>query len=163
MHLRYIKILMAFVAAAMCLVYVFQNFANLPAAHASLLYVMSGADHAAYPNTFGFHTDNTLIAWFAVAVICSFELLAGLSLLYGSFRMWGARSLDSMEFVISRKWAEIGAGFGILVWFGFFGVIGSAFFQMWQTQIGANSMNGAFQMFASCVLTLLVLNLPDRG
>lgn len=163
MHLRYIKILTATIAAFMCLFYVLQNLANLPAAHASLLYVMSGADHAAYPSTFAFHTASGGLAWLAVAIVCGFEILAGFALLFGAVQMWRARAADSATFVASRKWAEIGTGLGILVWFGLFGVIGSAFFQMWQTEIGANSMNGAFQLFASCALTLLILNLRDTS
>ena len=49
----------------------------------------------------------------------------------------------------------------MLVWFGLFGVIGSAFFQMWQTQVGTGSMNGAFQYFMYCAVTLVFLNQPE--
>ena len=102
MHIRYIKILTAFIASFMCLVYVAQNFANLPAAHASLLYVLSGADHVAYPSTFAFHSDSAALAWLAVAIICSLELLAGLALLFGTVQMWSARSADAAAFAASR-------------------------------------------------------------
>jgi predicted small integral membrane protein len=39
--------------------------------------------------------------------------------------------------------------------------VGSAFFQMWQTAVGTGSMDGAFQLFVSCTLTLLVISQPD--
>jgi hypothetical protein len=34
---------------------------------------------------------------------------------------------------------------------------------MWQTAAGTGSMNGAFQYFVSCAITLLFLNQPDQG
>ena len=76
--------------------------------------------------------------------------------------MWRARHAQAEDFRAAQKLAEIGAGVGVLVWFGLFGVIGSAFFQMWQTQVGTGSMNGAFQFFVSCALTLLFLNQRDN-
>jgi len=51
-----------------------------------------------------------------------------------------------------------GAGVGVFVWLGLFGVGGGAFFQMRQNEIGAGSMNGAFQFFVTCALTILFLN-----
>jgi hypothetical protein len=33
---------------------------------------------------------------------------------------------------------------------------------MWQTAAGTGSMNGAFQYFVSCAITLLFLNQPDQ-
>jgi predicted small integral membrane protein len=76
--------------------------------------------------------------------------------------MWQARNADRATFSASKKWAQIGSGVGVFVWFGLFGVIGAALFQMWQTTVGAGSMNGAFQYFFYCAITLLFLNQPDE-
>lgn len=141
----------------MVLVYVLQNLVNIDAAHQAIIYVMSGADQTVYQNTFAFYSDNALLAWMALIVICTCELTAGGLLLKGALDMWKSRSGTGSEFSASMKLAQIGAGIGVFVWLGLFGVIGAALFQMWQTQIGDTSMNGAFQYFVTCAITLIFL------
>ena len=162
MHIRYLKILFVVICALMALIYVGQNFANPGAAHQSMMYVMSGADHQAYPDSFGPKFTNPALGWIAIVIVFSLEVATGLLLARGAWDMWRARSLEAEGFRESLKWAQIGCGVGVLVWFGLFGVIGAAFFQMWQTAIGDGSMRGAFQLFMSCAVTLLFLNQPDR-
>ena len=53
MHLRYLKIMFATLTSLMALIYVTQNMVNADAAHQAIIYVMSGADHAVYTNSFG--------------------------------------------------------------------------------------------------------------
>jgi len=161
MHIRYLKIMFAAITSLMALFYVTQNMVNMQAAHAAIMYVMAGADHVVYANSFGPKFTQPLLGWVVVVIIFSLEYLAGLLLAKGTWDMWRSRKLDAAAFKASKKWAQIGSGVGVLVWFGFFGVIGAAFFQMWQTEIGAGSMNGSFQYFVSCAITLLFLNQPD--
>lgn len=161
-HIRYLKIMFAVIAAIMCLAYAMQNLANTNAAHQAIMYVISGADHKIYTETFAFYFTSPTIGWVAVILIFGFEIMAGFLLLKGAYEMWKARNSDANTFKTSKKWAEIGAGIGVLVWFGFFGVIGAGFFQMWQTQAGVSSLAGAFQYFASCAFTLLYLNQDDK-
>ena len=156
-----LKIMFALIAAMMCLIYVLQNLANLNAVHQYIMYVMGGADHVAYKETFAFHITNPTIGWLAVIIILALEFAAGVLLLKGAYDMCKARNSDAETFKSSKKLAEIGAGVGVLVWFGFFGVVGAAFFQMWQTPMGDGSMSGAFQLFVSCAVTLLFLNQED--
>ncbi|WP_169303005.1 DUF2165 family protein [Thalassotalea mangrovi] len=158
-HIRLLKIMFALICGFMALFYVLQNIANLDAAHQALIYVLSGADHQAYPNTLFFKTADPLFAWLAVGIIFTLEFATAILLLKGSWDMFVARGGNT--FNQAKKWAQIGAGLGVLVWFGLFGVIGSAFFQMWQTEIGTNSMNGAFQFFVSCAITLFWISQPD--
>ncbi len=162
MHIRYLKIMIALISSMMCLIYVLQNLANINAVHQYFMYVMSGADHVAYKETFAFYITSPTIGWLAAILICTLEFAAGILLLKGSYDMWQARNSDAANFNTAKKWAEIGAGVGILVWFGFFGVAGAAFFQMWQTQMGDGSMSGAFQLFVSCAVALLFLNQADK-
>jgi predicted small integral membrane protein len=162
MHIRHLKIMFVLVTSLMALVYVTQNVANADAAHQSIMYVMSGADHEAYPDSFGPTFSNPMFGWVAVAIIFSLEYATGLVLMKGAWDMWQARSVDAVAFRESMKWAQIGCGFGVFVWFGLFGVIGAAFFQMWQTAIGDASMDGAFQLFISCAITLLFLNQSEH-
>ena len=49
----------------------------------------------------------------------------------------------------------------MVVWFGLFGVIGGAYFQMWQTEIGALSLEGAFQYAGMSGIVLLFVNMAD--
>jgi len=161
MHIRYLKIMVAVIAGLMALFYVLQNFANIDQAHGALMYVMSGVDHTVYPATIAFKSASPEMAWAALALVFTGELLAGLLLFKGAIDMWGKRSATPDAFQSAKKWAEIGAGIGILVWFGFFGVIGAAFFQMWQTATGTASMNGAFQYFISCAFALMFIHQKD--
>ena len=161
MYMRNIKIMFAVITSLMALIYVTQNVVNTSAAYQAIMYVMSGADHEVYPNSFGLKLSHPILGWIAITVIYLLEYAAGLLLAKGAWDMWRARGQDPGIFNASKKWAQIGAATGVLVWFGLFGVIGAAFFQMWQTEVGAGSMNGAFQYFVSCTLTLLVISLPD--
>lgn len=162
MHIRYLKIMFATITSLMALIYVTQNMFNADAAHQAIIYVMSGADHTVYPNSFGPKLSNPVLGWIVVTVIFSLEYAAGLLLAKGTWDMWQARNADPATFRDSKKWAQIGSGVGVFVWFGLFGVVGAAFFQMWQTAVGEGSMNGAFQYFVSCAITLLFLNQPDE-
>lgn len=161
MHIRYLKIMFAALASLMALTYVTQNMVNMEAAHQAILYVTSGADHTVYANSFGPKFSSPLLGWVVVIIIFSLEYAAGLLLARGAWDMWRARKADVSTFSAAKKWAQIGAGVGVLVWFGLFGVVGAAFFQMWQTAIGAASMDDAFQFFVSCALTLIFLGQPE--
>ena len=162
MHIRYLKIMFATLTSLMALIYVTQNMVNADAAHQAIVYVMSGADHTVYANSFGPKFSHPVLAWIVVVVIFCLEYATGLLIAKGAWDMWHARNADPAVFTDSKKWAQIGSGVGVFVWFGLFGVIGAAFFQMWQTTVGTGSMNGAFQYFVSCAITLLFLNQPDQ-
>jgi predicted small integral membrane protein len=162
MHIRYLKIMFATITSLMALIYVTQNMVNADAAHEAIIYVMSGADHTVYANSFGPKFSHPVLGWIVVVTIFGLEYAAGLLIARGAWDMWRARNADPAVFSDSKKWAQIGSGVGVFVWFGLFGVVGAAFFQMWQTAVGTGSMNGAFQYFVSCAITLLFLNQPDQ-
>lgn len=162
MHIRYLKIMFATITSLMALIYVTQNMVNADAAHQAIIYVMSGADHTVYVNSFGPRFSHPVLGWIIIVIIFGLEYATGLLIAKGAWDMWRARKAEPAVFADSRKWAQIGSGVGVFVWFGLFGVIGAAYFQMWQTTAGAGSMNGAFQYFVSCAITLLFLNQPDH-
>ncbi len=162
MHVRYLKIMFATITSLMALTYVTQNMVNAEAAQQAIIYVMSGADHTVYAKSFGPKFSHPALGWIVVVIIFSLEYAAGLLIAKGAWDMWQARHANFQTFAASKKWAQIGCGVGVLVWFGLFGVIGAAFFQMWQTTVGTGSMNGAFQYFVSCAITLLFINQPDQ-
>ena len=67
MHLRYLKVMFATLTSLMALVYVTQNMFNADAAHQAIIYVMSGADHAVYADSFGPKFTNPTLGWLVVA------------------------------------------------------------------------------------------------
>ena len=44
---------------------------------------------------------------------------------------------------------------------GFFGAIGGTYFQMWQTELGAMSLDGAFQYFVTCGFVLVFVSMAE--
>ena len=143
------------------LFYALQNIANISAAHASLVYVMSGADHEAYPATMFFKTDNPGLAWAALIVIVAGQFAAAFFGIKGGWDLFRARMASNEQFNKAKRAGIIAAGFAQLVWFGLFMAFGAAFFQMWQTQIGANSMNGAFMYAIASVVSILFVCMTD--
>jgi len=162
MNIRYLKVIFVVIIALLCLVYAGQNVANLGAAYQSFLYVMSGADHTVYPSSFGPLITSPVLVWLALIVVVGCEFLAGLLAAKGAFDMWSARNASAESFNKAKKFAFLGTAMGIVVWLGFFGVIGSAYFQMWQTQIGDSSMRGAFQFSVYCSIVFIMLNMADE-
>ncbi|WAT18646.1 DUF2165 family protein [Aurantiacibacter sp. MUD11] len=145
------------------LIYALQNVANIEAAHGSLVYVMSGADNTAYPDTLFFTSDNPALAWVALAIVLAGEFATAFFGLKGGWELFAARKGDTDDFHAAKRTAAIAAGFALLTWFGLFMTIGSAFFQMWQTQVGDGSLKGAFMFaMASVVTVLFVYHTPDN-
>lgn len=159
--IRTLKCVFVVLLALMCLFYALQNIANIDACYGAIAYVLSMQDHTAYPNSIIPSITNGSIVWIAVVVIIATELLAGIVLAKGAFDLWLARHADAATFNSAKRFAFVGAGIGIIVWFGYFGVFGGSLMQMWQTQTGAMSLNGAFQYFASCVFVWLLLASRD--
>ncbi len=69
--------------------------------------------------------------------------------------------MPASDFNRAKTYALVGCGMGIVVWLGFFAVLGGALSQMWQTEIGGASMEDAFQFFAACALIFLIVNSTD--
>lgn len=161
MTIRHFKCLFVLLLALMCLVYAFQNIANIDACYQAIAYVLSMQEHTVYPDSIMPTIEASFLVWLVVILIITTEILAGLVLLKGAWDLWSARLADAMTFNRAKKYTLIGASIGIIVWFGYFAVFGGALMQMWQTQAGAMSLNGAFQYFASCVFIWLIVNSSD--
>ena len=162
MGIRQLKILLVGFISLLCLAYAGQNIANLDAAYGSFAYVMSNADHAVYGSSFIPAITSPALLWIALILVVGCEFLAGILAAKGAFSMWSARNAPAAEFTESKKYALLGCGLGIVVWLGFFGVIGGAFFQMWQTAVGSASLTGAFQYSISCAAVFIIVNMTDN-
>jgi predicted small integral membrane protein len=162
MNVRLLKTVFVSIIALLCLVYAIQNVVNLDAAYASFAYVMSNADHVAYPKSFMPAISSPALLWVALILVVACEFLAGILAAKGAFSMFSTRNATAEEFQKAKRHALMGCALGIIVWLGFFGVFGGAFFQMWQTEIGKASMDGAFQFFLSCAVVFIIVSLTDE-
>ena len=157
MNNRILKVILVAFVSLGALFWVIQNFANLEAAYQSVAYVTSNVEHEAYPNTFGFSFDSPILVWIALAVILAGELATGLVAAKGAYDMFSHRKASAAEFRAAKRFASWGCGMAVIVWFGVFGVIGGAFFQMWQTAIGHGSFaDGLLYAVANGVILVFV-------
>lgn len=157
---RYMKIGLAIFVALFCLFYATQNVVNLDAAYYVVNYVLSMEGHEYYPEHFGPPLGGVLV-WAALWVIILLEYAAGVLAGKGAWDLWSARNSPAAEFNACKKWIMAAAGMALVVWFGLFTAIGGAYFQMWQTQTGAQSLAGAFQFVGSIALVALYINIRD--
>ena len=143
------------------LFYAVQNIANLEAAHGALVYVLSGADHEVYPTTFFFRLYDPAFGWVALALVLIGELAVAFFGIKGGLDLFRARAGTKEEFQSAKRNGILAAGIALLVWFGFFMSFGAAFFQMWQTQVGTGSMEGAFMYAMASAVTMLFVSLTE--
>lgn len=162
MSIRFLKIILVLLIALQALVYATQNMVNLDAAYASVAYVISNQDHVVYPRSFAPDITSPALTWAAVVIIIALEYVTGIFAAKGTLDLWSARSSSAEEFNSAKTNALLGAGLTIVVWFGLFGVIANGVFQMWQTEIGANSSSDAFKFLVNGGLVLIFVNMPDR-
>lgn len=161
MEHRYLKIALTLSVALLALFYVAHNFANWDAARGAIGYVLGQADHVAYPTDLAPRIAGGPGVTIVLLVICAGEAAAGLTALAGAIRLWQARRADAAAFAAAKRLAVIGAGLAVLVWFLLFAAFGGALYQMWQTEVGAKSLEGAFQFAGLSFLTLIYLSLPE--
>ena len=160
MEHRYLKIALTLSVGLLALFYVLHNLVNWDAATGAVGYVLSQQGHQAYPDSVVPAITSTTVHAIVTGIICAGELTAAVLALMGALRMLGARTADPVGFAAAKRLAVIGAGLAALVWFLLFAVFGGALYQMWQTEVGAASLEGAWQFSGLSFLTLIYLTLP---
>jgi len=161
MTIRLLKIILVmFVGLQGCL-YVAGNLANWDSGLSAVGYVLGMEGHEVYGNHIFPPITNPVLVTIAFLSIISGEFLVGALSLTGAWHLWRERRSDAESFNSAQKFAILGAGMAMVVWFGGFVVIGGALFQMWQTQVGTGSFEGAFIYGATSALVLLFVNSPD--
>lgn len=153
---RYLKTVFVAALGAMALLYVIHNIMNIGAAYGAVGYVLGLENNAVFtanllPAISG--PAVTALAW----LIFLLEIATGLVCLLGAWKLWQARSSDAAGFEAAKGTAKLGAGLAVIVWFGFFGVLGGAGYQMWQSEIGAGSLADSFKFSVWALLVLLYL------
>ncbi|MCJ8190351.1 DUF2165 domain-containing protein [Sphingomicrobium aestuariivivum] len=157
MTIRFVKLLLVIGAGLQALLYALQNIVNYEAGHAAVGYVLSRADHGVYPDSIVPMVTSDGLVTLAYVTIIAFELLGGLMVLAGAVRM--AQSVGGTKRAFSAsKWLAL-SGLGLLVftWLGLFMAIGGAGFQMWQTEVGSGSLEGAFYYAAISGLVMALV------
>ena len=162
MPIRYLKIVLVAFGALLCLLYATHNVVNAQAAHGFVAAVLGQADHVAYPDSIVPVITAPGVIWAALGFICLLEFTAGIVAAKGAWDRWAGRRADAAGFNAAKTWAVMGLGLGVVVWFGLFTTLGGAGFQMWQTQLGAASLGGAFQYTLQLGLVLLFVNMYDN-
>ena len=161
MEHRYLKIALTLSVALLALFYVAHNLANWEAARGAVGYVLGQQDHGVYPNSLAPAVSNPLLVTAVTLVICAGEAMAAALALLGAVRLWSARKADAARFNAAKRFAVLGSGVAVLVWFLLFAVFGGALYQMWQTEAGALSLDGAWQFSGLSFLTLIYLSIPE--
>ena len=72
-----------------------------------------------------------------------------------------ARSADAAQFHNAKSLAIMGGAVGMIVWYGFFIVLGEVYFNMWQSEIGLGSVNGAFRYGTVCAVLMFFISMRD--
>lgn len=153
--LRILKVLLVLFIGVHALIYALQNLANLEQAHAALGYVLSNEGHEVYPNSIFFAVTNSMLHWCALWLVILGEFAIGYFGIKGAWDMFAVRSESPERFHAAKSNGVIAASLALLVWFGFFMTFGAALFQMWQTELGAGSMEGAFMYSMASAITMM--------
>ncbi len=162
MAIRLLKIVFVAFISLLCLFYAAQNVANLDACYQAFAYVLGAVDHQVYPDSIIPALQSPVVIWLVLVLVVALEFVAGLVAAKGVWDLWGARKAPAADFNRAKTYALVGCGLGVVVWLGFFTVFGGALFQMWQTEIGGGSLEGAFQLFVACGLVFLIVNSTDE-
>ena len=161
MSIRILKVVLVVCVGAQALFYALQNVVNLDAAYGAVAYVLSMADHAVYSNHFAPPVIRAPLVWLALVAVIAGETLAGVLCGYGAITMWRMRRASAGVFLGASQTAVLGCGVAVVVWLGLFMAVGGAWFQMWQTEGGGNSLEGAFMYALSSAVVMIFVNQPE--
>lgn len=162
MAIRYLKIVLVIFVGLQGLLYVAGNIANWGAATGTVGYVLGQQGTEIYTTAIFPPITHPALVTMALLLILLGELSVGLVSLKGAWDLWRARRQPREAFNASKTFAVLGPGLAMVVWFGGFIVIGGALFQMWQSEVGESSFEGAFVYAITSGLVMLFVNTPDE-
>ncbi|MBT4520096.1 MAG: DUF2165 domain-containing protein [Halieaceae bacterium] len=163
MLIRLMKILLVLCVSLNGLFYAVNNLVNWDAGVGAVGAILSMAGHAVYAEAFAPPITSPLLHTLSYLVIIGSEFAVAILAGKGALDLWTARSAPAPAFDEAKVWALLGCGMAILVWFGLFHVLGGAWFQMWQTDLGQASLKDAFSFAALSGIVLLYLNQPETS
>ena len=133
------------------------NLVNLESAFGFVSFVIAGNEQPYY-KIIGPLVTAGWLTWIALFVIMALELAIGVLGLFGAFQMIQKRGGTPDEFNDSKAPAVLAGITGMLLWYGFFIVIGEGYFQMWQTELGLGSVAGAFRYGTVCAILMFFIS-----
>jgi predicted small integral membrane protein len=158
--MRHLKIIAALFIGLMGLLAFLNNLFNIMSAQSFVAAVISAPEQPYY-KIIGPVFSAGWQGWLGLGVIMAGELTAGVLGFVGAAKLFGARSAVSTEFQNAKMLAIAGGAIGMFVWYGFFIVLGEAYFNMWQTEIGLGSVNGAFRYGTVCAVLMFFISMRD--
>jgi predicted small integral membrane protein len=159
--LRILKIAAALFIGVIGLLFGLDNLFNLEAAYDAVSLIVSGAEQPYY-RILGPTVGPGWPTWVALFTIITGELTTGLLGFSGMWRMIRARPASAEEFREAKNLAILGGAVGMLVWYGFFVVIGESYFHMWQSELGLGSVEGAFRYGTVCAVLMFFIASRDE-
>lgn len=158
--MRYLKIVAALFIGLIGLLAFVNNLFNIASAQSFVSAVISAPEQPYY-KIIGPVFSASWQGWLGLAVIMAGELAVGVLGFIGATRLFRQRAADSAEFQNAKALAIAGGAIGMLVWYGGFIVLGEMYFNMWQTEIGLGSVNGAFRYGTVCAVLMFFISLGN--
>lgn len=154
--MRYFKIVAALIIGLIGALAFLDNLFNINSAQSFVSAVISAPEQPYY-KVFGPTFGSTWQGWLGLLVIMAGELAAGVFGFIGAFNLFKNKTADTAEFEKAKVLAICGGAIGVFVWYGFFIVVGEMYFNMWQTDIGLGSVNGAFRYGTVCAVLMFFI------
>lgn len=162
MEHRYLKMLLAVAVGLQALFWFGNNLLNWETATGAVGYALSQADQAGgYERHLVPPIHSPVLAALVTMTVVIGEGAAGVLALWGAVRLWRARHVDEDAFVAAKRFAVLGAGIAVLVWFLLFAVFGGALLQMGQAPGLRPALDGAFKFATYSFLVLIYLSIPE--
>ena len=79
----------------------------------------------------------------------------------GAVSMFRERNSADEVFSEAKHYAILAGSLGMLVWFGFFIVIGEGYFHMWQYEAGVGPIQGAFRYGGVCAFLMYFIAMKN--
>jgi predicted small integral membrane protein len=158
--IRLTKITAAIFIGAIGLLILLGNMFNLNSAYEFVSFVVAGVEQPYY-KIIGPTVTAVWLTWVALFVIMAGELAVGFLGFSGAIRMIQQRGGTSDEFNNSKAHAVLAGIIGMLLFYGFFVVIGEGYFHMWQTELGLGSVAGAFRYGSVCAVLMFFISSRD--
>jgi predicted small integral membrane protein len=158
--MRYLKIVAALIIGLVGLLAFLNNLFNIASAQSFVSAVISAPEQPYYEiigPTFGAGWQ----AWFGLVIIMVGELATGILGFIGAANLLNKRTAEAADFQKAKNLAISGGAIGMFVWYGFFVVLGEMYFNMWQTEIGAGSVSGAFRYGTVCAVLMFFIYMHD--
>jgi len=147
-------------AALFALLVTFNNLVDYPTNYTFVRHTLS-MDTTFPGNQLMGRAINSAMLWtIAYWLIILAEAATGLLLALATFHLARAVRASAARFNAAKQFVALGVGFGFLLWFTGFTVVGGEWFAMWQSK-DWNGQAPAFRFYMTLLAILIFVNQPD--